>query len=44
MTSEYVEGENLIDMIKEDLVARRVAIETIANWSGISAITIRLRG
>jgi bacterioferritin len=26
--SEYVEGENLIDMIKEDLVAERVAIET----------------
>ena len=27
-SSEYVEGENLIDMIKEDLVAERVAIET----------------
>src|SRR5215813_8393017 len=26
--SEYVEGENLVDMIKEDLVAERVAIET----------------
>ena len=26
--SEYAEGENLIDMIKEDLVAERVAIET----------------
>jgi bacterioferritin len=26
--SEYVEGENLIDMIKENLVAERVAIET----------------
>jgi bacterioferritin len=25
--SEYVEGENLIDMIREDLVAERVAIE-----------------
>src|SRR5262245_52689308 len=26
--SEYVEGENLIDMIKENLVAERIAIET----------------
>jgi bacterioferritin len=26
--SEYVEGNNLIEMIKEDLVAERVAIET----------------
>jgi bacterioferritin len=26
--SEYVEGENLVEMIKEDLVAERVAIET----------------
>jgi bacterioferritin len=26
--SEYVEGESLIDMIKEDLVAERVAIES----------------
>jgi bacterioferritin len=26
--SEYVEGENLIDMIKEDLVAERVAIDS----------------
>jgi bacterioferritin len=26
--SEYVEGENLIDMIKENLVAERVAIQT----------------
>ncbi len=26
--SEYVEGENLVDMIKEDLVAERIAIET----------------
>src|SRR5881396_285505 len=26
--SEYAEGENLVDMIKEDLVAERVAIET----------------
>ena len=27
-SSEYVEGETLVDMIKEDLVAERVAIET----------------
>jgi bacterioferritin len=26
--SEYVEGESLVDMIKEDLVAERVAIES----------------
>jgi bacterioferritin len=26
--SEYVEGENLVDMIKENLVAERVAIQT----------------
>jgi bacterioferritin len=26
--SQYVEGENLIDMIKENLIAERVAIET----------------
>jgi bacterioferritin len=26
--AEYVEGENLIDMIKEDLVAERIAIES----------------
>src|SRR5262249_47952319 len=26
--SEYVEGKDLVDMIKEDLVAERVAIET----------------
>ncbi len=26
--SEYVEGENLIDMIKEDLVAERIAIDS----------------
>src|SRR5262252_7034307 len=26
--SEYVEGQNLVDMIKENLVAERVAIET----------------
>ena len=26
--SEYVEGENLVDMIREDLVAERIAIDT----------------
>ena len=26
--SQYVEGKNLVDMIKENLVAERVAIET----------------
>ena len=26
--SEYAEGQNLVDMIKEDLVAERIAIET----------------
>jgi bacterioferritin len=26
--SEYVEGESLVDMIKEDLVAERIAIES----------------
>lgn len=26
--SEYVEGENLVDMIQEDLVAERIAIDT----------------
>ena len=26
--AEYVEGENLVDMIKEDLVAERIAIDT----------------
>ena len=29
--SEYVEGESLIDMIKEDLVAERVAIDSYAD-------------
>jgi bacterioferritin len=27
-SSQYVEGENLIDMIKENLVAERIAVET----------------
>ena len=29
--SEYVEGESLVDMIKEDLVAERVAIDSYAD-------------
>jgi bacterioferritin len=29
--SEYVEGENLFDMVKEDFVAERVAIETYSD-------------
>jgi bacterioferritin len=28
--SEYVEGDSLLDMIKEDLVAERVAIDSYA--------------
>ncbi len=26
--SEYVEGENLVDMIRENLIAERIAVET----------------
>jgi bacterioferritin len=26
--TEYIEGGNLVDMIKEDLIAERIAIET----------------
>lgn len=35
--AEYVEGDNLIDMVKEDLVAERVAIasyQEIVRWLG----------
>ena len=32
--SEYVEGENLQDMIKEDLVAERIAIESYRDMIG----------
>jgi len=42
--SEYVPGETLRDMIKEDLVAERVAIETyreIINWIGTKDSTTR---
>ena len=33
--AEYVEGESLVDMLREDLVAERIAIESyreIAEW------------
>ena len=42
--SEYVEGENLVDMIKEDLVAERIAIESyaeIVQWLGDKDPTTR---
>jgi bacterioferritin len=35
--SEYVEGKSLVDMIKEDLVAERIAVQTyseIIRWVG----------
>jgi bacterioferritin len=32
-TSEYVEGKDLIDMIKEDLIAERIAIESYRDMS-----------
>ncbi len=32
--AEYVEGENLIDMIKEDLVAERIAIDSYREMIG----------
>ena len=42
--AEYVEGESLIDMIKEDLVAERIAIESyseIIRWLGDKDSTTR---
>ena len=42
--SEYVEGETLIDMIREDLVAERIAIESyseIIRWLGDKDTTTR---
>jgi bacterioferritin len=42
--AEYVEGENLIDMIKEDLVAERVAIDSyreMINYMGVNDPTSR---
>jgi bacterioferritin len=42
--SEYVEGETLVDMIKEDLVAERIAIDTyteMIHYVGEKDITTR---
>jgi bacterioferritin len=42
--SDYVEGEDLVDMIKEDLVAERIAIDTyrdIVNYLGTDDSTTR---
>jgi bacterioferritin len=42
--SQYVEGENLVDMIKEDLVAERIAIDSyreIVEWLGTKDPTTR---
>ena len=42
--SEYVEGDTLVDMIREDLVAERVAIESyseIVRYLGDRDITTR---
>lgn len=43
--SEYVEGESLVDMIKEDLVAERIAVESyseIIRWLGNDDATTRV--
>jgi bacterioferritin len=42
--SEYVEGDSLTSMIKEDLVAERIAIDRTAKSSGSWARTIRPAG
>jgi bacterioferritin len=42
--SQYVEGTSLVDMIKEDLVAERIAIDSyreIAQWLGTKDSTTR---
>ena len=42
--AEYVEGDTLVDMIKEDLVAERIAIDSyreIVAWLGTSDTTTR---
>src|SRR5437588_7464442 len=42
--SEYVEGQNLLDMIKEDLVAERIAIDSYTDmirYIGDNDITTR---
>lgn len=43
--SEYVEGKSLVDMIKEDLVAERIAIQSyseIIRWLGEGDPTTRI--
>lgn len=43
--SEYVEGKNLVDMIKEDLIAERIAIQSyseIIRWLGDNDPTSRI--
>ncbi|HEV2169564.1 MAG TPA: ferritin-like domain-containing protein [Candidatus Binatus sp.] len=43
--SEYVEGKNLVDMIKEDLIAERIAIQSyseIIRWLGDGDPTSRV--
>ncbi len=42
--AEYVEGETLVDMIREDLVAERIAIDSyreMINWIGTKDSTTR---
>jgi bacterioferritin len=42
--AEYVEGEDLLDMIREDLVAERIAIDSyreMINWIGAKDSTTR---
>lgn len=42
--SEYVEGESLVEMIKEDLVAERIAIDSyreVISWLGTDDSTTR---
>jgi bacterioferritin len=42
--AEYVEGKTLLDMVREDLVAERIAIESyneIVRWLGDSDLTTR---
>lgn len=42
--AEYVPGDNLVDMVKEDLVAERIAISTyeeIVRWLGDDDVTTR---
>ena len=39
--SEYVECDDLMDMIKENLVAERIAIDSYSESSALSAMEIR---